>query len=95
MYEWNEEKRNAVLLKHSIDFFDVVEIFAQDHLILHARSDVEERRIAVGQMNSVTLAVVYTHRDGAIRIITARRARKNEREQFEALLARRSAGDEG
>ncbi|MFN3722459.1 MAG: BrnT family toxin [Paracoccaceae bacterium] len=95
MFEWDDAKRIATLEKHRIDFIDAAQVFVQAHLILHARSEVEDRKIAVGQLNGVTLAVVHTHRDGAIRIITARRARKNEREQFEALLARRSAGDEG
>lgn len=95
MFEWDETKRISTLEKHRIDFIDATEIFLQDHLLLPARSDIEDRKIAVGALNGVFLAVIHTKRDDAIRIITARRARKHEREQFEAYVARRTPGDEG
>jgi len=94
MFEWDEAKRLATLQKHSLDFIDAAEIFLQEHLLLAARSDVEDRKIAVGQLNGIFLAVIHTSRGDAIRIITARRARKHEREQCEAYVARRNPGDE-
>ncbi|MDO9639197.1 MAG: BrnT family toxin [Pseudotabrizicola sp.] len=95
MFEWDETKRLATLEKHSIDFIDAAEIFLQEHLLLMARSEIEDRRIAVGQFHGVFLAVIHTRRGDSIRIITARRARKYEREQFEAYVARRTPGEEG
>ncbi|MDR7124503.1 BrnT family toxin [Pseudotabrizicola sp. 4114] len=93
-FEWDETKRLATLEKHSIDFVAAVEIFLNAHLLLPARSDIEERRIAVGLMKGKVLAVVHTRRGGTIRIITARRARNHEREQFEAYVAFRNPGEE-
>ncbi|MFN4154280.1 MAG: BrnT family toxin [Paracoccaceae bacterium] len=95
MFEWDETKRISTIEKHSIDFIDAAEIFLQDHLLVSARSDIEDRKIAVGPLNGVFLAVIHTRRDDVIRIITARRARKDEREQFEAYVARRTPGEEG
>lgn len=94
MFEWNEEKRDATLEKQGIDFLDAAEVFATDHLILSARSEVEQRQIAVGRVNDVAIAVVFTLREGAIRIITARRARTNEREAYDSHVARRDAKNE-
>ena len=94
MFEWDEEKRDATLDKHGLDFLDVAEIFATDHLILPARSEIEHRQMVVGQVNDVAIAVAFTLREDTIRIITARRARKNEREALEAHVARRDAKNE-
>ncbi|RBI84702.1 BrnT family toxin [Rhodosalinus halophilus] len=93
-YEWNEAKRVTTLEKHGIDFRDATEVFETVHLELEARSDVELRRIAVGEVDGVTIAVVFTRREDAIRIITARKARRDEREQYQALLARRGSEDD-
>uniref|UniRef100_UPI003B51AB67 BrnT family toxin n=1 Tax=Roseovarius indicus TaxID=540747 RepID=UPI003B51AB67 len=94
MFEWDEDKRNLTLEKHGLDFLDAAEVFADDHLILTARSEIEQRRIAIGPVNGVAIAVVFTMRGEIIRIITARRARRNEREAYDAHVARRDAENE-
>ncbi|WP_323763858.1 BrnT family toxin [Marinovum sp.] len=94
MFEWDEAKRQATLEKHGIDFVDAVEIFSTTHLVVGARSEIESRKLAVGELDQETISVIFTIRDDAIRIITARRARRNEREQYYALLSRRNSGDE-
>jgi uncharacterized protein len=94
MFEWDEEKRLSTVKKHGIDFVDAAEIFSTEFLCLKARSDIEQRLIAVGMLQDIPIAVVFTKRDEVIRIITARRARKNEREYFQAHVARRNAENE-
>jgi uncharacterized DUF497 family protein len=94
MFEWDEDKRHNTLRKHGIDFIDAAEIFAGEHLCVSARSEIEQRQIAVGYLNGIPIAVVFTIRDDAIRIITARRARRNEREAYDAHVARRDAETE-
>ena len=94
MFEWDEKKRDQTLKKHGIDFFDAAEIFLGEHLCVSARSEIEQRQIAVAYLNGIPIAVVFTIRDDAIRIITARRARLNEREAFDAHVARRDAETE-
>jgi uncharacterized DUF497 family protein len=94
MFEWDEQKRVVTIEKHGIDFVDAAEIFASGYLSLPAQSEAENREIAVGYVNGVAIAVVFTIRDDAIRIITARRARKNEREAYDTHVARRDAENE-
>lgn len=94
-FEWDESKRLLALEKHGIDFIDAAEIFFGPHMILPGRSDAEQRQRAIAPLNSTTICVVFTVRDSRIRIITARVARKNEREGYQKLLDRTASGDEG
>ena len=95
VFEWDDEKRLATIAKHRIDFLDAIEIFGGKVLILSGRSEIESRQRAVAPLNGKMICVVFTMRDEITRIITARVARKNEREQYQALYAGRNQGDEG
>ena len=92
--EWDEKKRLLTLAKHEIDFADAIEIFFADHLVLPGRSEIEERKRAIAPLVGKMICVIFTQREGAIGIIPARVARKNEREQYQAIFARRDSGDE-
>ncbi|WP_114966996.1 BrnT family toxin [Alkalilacustris brevis] len=94
-FSWDETKRLRAIEKHKIDFADAATIFLGFHLVLPARSDIEQRQIAVGKLNGIVISVVYTVRGETCRIITARRARRDEREHYEALLSGRDSPDEG
>ena len=94
-FEWDEKKRLATFAKHKIDFLDAIEIFGGPVLILLGRSEIESRQRAVAPWNGAIICVVFTMRDEVTRIITARVARQNEREQYQALYAGRNPGDEG
>ena len=94
MFEWDENKRRATLEKREIDFLDMIEILIAPHLTLDARSDIEQRIIAVAPLNGSYFAVVYTMRGESYRIITARKARRDEREQYQALFSGRDSEDE-
>jgi len=47
-------------------------------------SDIEDRYITIGEINGVAIVVfvVYTERDDAIRLISARKATKQERRAY-------------
>lgn len=81
-FEWDDNKNRLNLAKHSIDFEDAVEIF--DHPLLLHRSDRnnEERWVAIGTSGNHVIAVIFTRRNDVIRIISARAARKNEKESY-------------
>ncbi len=83
LFDWDEDKRSSTLAKHGIDFEDAVRIF-DGRPVVHAPSKYpnEERWIATGKLSGQMLSVVYTFRDNKIRIITARRARKNEKRKY-------------
>ena len=85
-FEWDENKRQAVLRERRIDFRDAVRIFDGPVLETLARHPVETRWIAVGIVDGREITVVYTVRDGRRRIITARRARTHERREYHAYV---------
>ena len=79
-YEWDERKRRANAKKHGIDFIDVPEVFDSDVVILpDERFHYNETRfIGIGILKSQVVVVAYTERGENIRIISARKATKNE-----------------
>jgi uncharacterized DUF497 family protein len=53
------------------------------------RHEYGERRIkAIGELNGVIISVVYTWRRDRRRLISARKARADEREEYQAKLAK-------
>ena len=82
--EWDNNKAASNLIKHKIDFEDAKNIFLDpNRLEREDKRDYNETRIQViGIVNQVVLFVVYTKRNGRYRIISARRANKNERRQY-------------
>jgi uncharacterized DUF497 family protein len=87
--EWDERKRRANLAKHGIDFAALDQMFAGDLVEeVDARRDYGEKRIkAIGEMNGVVVSVVYTWRGARRRLISARKARADERKEYQAKLA--------
>ena len=85
-FEWDENKRQAVLEERRIDFRDAVRIFDGPVLETLSRHPAETRWVAVGIVDGKEIAVVYTVRDGRRRIITVRRARAHERREYHAYV---------
>lgn len=79
-FEWNENKRQTNITKHGIDFMDAQKIFDYDTVTIEDNrfNYGEQRFIAIGLLNSKMIVVVYTERENIIRIISARKATKNE-----------------
>ena len=79
-FVWDEEKRRINLTRHGIDFVHVAQVF--DGLTLDLddnRYDYGERRVfTLGLLNGEVVAIGYTQTDDLIRLITARRASRNE-----------------
>ena len=81
LFEWDEAKNRANILKHGIDFNDVPGIFQHPMLVYHdyRMAYGEERWITIGLIKTLIGVVVYTERrDDVIRIISARKATKQE-----------------
>ena len=86
-FEWDDHKEQINIQKHGIDFSTAALVFNDIYRIetydsLH--SDIEDRYITIGQINSITLIVmfVYTERTDVIRIISARLATTREKEAY-------------
>jgi uncharacterized protein len=90
-FEWDDAKRQANLAKHGIDFEDVVLAMDETAYIYRSAYDREERWIAICQESGRLIAVVFTTRGSACRIISARIARQNERRNYHAHHSRRNS----
>ena len=83
--EWDSRKAAANLEKHGIDFADAVAVFLDELAVTipDDRAD-EERFITLGtDALGRLLVLVYTWRGENIRLISARRATRRERRQYE------------
>lgn len=86
-FEWDENKAAVNLSKHGISFEEArtvfddplsVDFYDPDH------SDEEERYIIVGESQQGNLLIVsYTERADFIRLISARKVTRVEREVYE------------
>jgi uncharacterized DUF497 family protein len=79
-FEWDEAKRRSNLRKHGIDFVGVEQLFEGVTVtILDDRADYgEERFVTFGLLDGRVVAVAHTEADKVIRIISVRKATKNE-----------------
>jgi uncharacterized protein len=88
LFEWYEEKRLENLTKHGIDFLDAKEIWQGEVLEVPSeqREHGEQRYIAYGLLEGRIIAVVFTWRREARRLISARRARRHERQDYQDVF---------
>jgi uncharacterized protein len=79
-FEWDEQKRQVNIKKHGIDFQDIAEVFDGDTVTIPDKCfDYGENRfIVIGILKNMVIVVVYAERGENIRIISARKATKNE-----------------
>jgi uncharacterized DUF497 family protein len=88
-FEWDERKRQSNLAKHGLDFPDVSAVFEEPHIVVpSAYEGGEDRFLAIGVLEGRLVTVVYTIRSEAIRIISFRRARHEERQKYQELYGR-------
>jgi uncharacterized DUF497 family protein len=87
-FEWDENKCLKNIEERYIDFQDVVGIW--DGPIVEHRDDRsnygEDRFVAIGAVGERVFAVVYTMRGETCRIISARKARRDEREKYNRAI---------
>lgn len=89
-FEWDDRKASANLAKHQVSFEEARSVFLDEDALLIpdvAHPQDEDRFILLGaSLQLRTLVVVHCYRQAAevIRIISARRANRSERDQYEA-----------
>ncbi len=89
MFEWDEAKSRRNLRERGFDFEFAARIFEGD-LLEHEdrRRDYGERRlVSIGEIDGEVFAIVYTWRGANRRIISARRARRGERDAYRQAFA--------
>jgi uncharacterized protein len=80
-FEWDDNKNKVNIQQHEIDFHDAKLIFRHPMLIkTDTRKDYGEKRlVGLGLLHDAVVVIVFTRRKDVIRIISIRRANKNER----------------
>lgn len=83
-YEWDENKREANLDKHEVDFLAALEFDWQTALVYEdGRSGYDERRFwALGLIQERVHVLVFTRRESFVRIISLRKANRRETRRF-------------
>lgn len=86
-FQWDAKKSASNEAKHGISFLQAVQIFRGPILkTSDTRRDYGEIRfIALGVFDSEVLRVVFTERDGDIRLISAWKAGKDDRRKYQSL----------
>jgi uncharacterized DUF497 family protein len=88
-FEWDRLKAATNLVKHGIDFTDALDVFEDmELLIIVDRQRYSELRYrAIGRVDDQVLSVAYLMKAEVCRIISARRASRNERKHYRTLSA--------
>ena len=87
-FTWDEEKAKANVRKHRVSFEEASSVFADEYVRLKhdpEHSDEEDRFIILGFSSTLRILVVchvYREGDRVIRLISARKATRNERKQY-------------
>jgi len=83
--EWDERKSAANFRKHGIGFADAATVLHDDYAITIPDEGLDEQRFVTTGMDALgrVLVVVYTWREGRVRLISARSATPRERRQYE------------
>ncbi len=88
-FEWDENKNTINRQKHKISFEEAKTVFYDENALLiddPDHSETEDRFILLGLSREAKLLVVchcYRQSDTVIRIISARKATKNEAKYYE------------
>jgi len=84
-FEFDPDKSATNLKKHGIDFLEAQVLWEDaDRLIVPARTQGEARYMLVGKMGQKHWSAIFTYRGEAVRIISVRRARKEEVDAYES-----------
>ena len=87
-FEWDENKNEINKRKHKISFEEASTVFYDAEALMipdHKHSEQEERFVILGTSSKAILLVVchcYRQSETVIRIISARKATKNEEHQY-------------
>jgi uncharacterized DUF497 family protein len=96
-YEWDSGKEAANLAKHGISFVAAARVLESGSTLeLPSVRGGEARWVAIGAHPTTgkLIAVVYTAREDRFRIISARRARKDEEEEYRRRTQGKGPGRE-
>lgn len=91
-FEWDEEKRQAVLIERNVDLLDAALIFEGPVITEpdNRRDYGEPRFVSLGMVEGKAFYVVHTNREGVVRLITAWQGGRNGKRKHQARFASRN-----
>lgn len=83
-FTWSEAKRKSNLKNHGLDFLDAFKVFeGLTYTFEDDRHDYGEQRfVTLGLLNGIPVSIAHTETENHIRIISFRKATKNEQNIF-------------
>lgn len=84
-FDWDPLKNLTNEAKHGISFEEATDVFDDPaHIVENSTRPEhgEERLLAIGHVRLHLVSVIFTYRHGGQRIISARRANRNERARY-------------
>ena len=84
-FQFDQHKSETNRTKHGIDFLDAQALWLDpDRVEVPARTEDEPRFMVIGRIGHRVWSAVITYRDGKVRIISVRAARKEEVDIYES-----------
>ncbi len=84
-FEWDATKAEINRYKHGVSFQNAAAVFSDPKALFRedpAHSEVEARRLVMGRARGWLLVVAFTVRGDRVRLISARRASRQERRSY-------------
>jgi uncharacterized protein len=85
-FEWDSKKAEANKVKHGVSFVEAITVFADPLARIFEdpeHSETERREIIIGHSNKRNLILVTFVEDDRVRLISARKATRTERKDYE------------
>lgn len=89
-FEYDPKKSKINKEKHGIDFEEAKEVWEGEYAELKTNYVDEPRYMVIGKILEKFWSVIITYREAIIRIISARRSRKNEEEIYRETKAKKN-----
>jgi uncharacterized DUF497 family protein len=93
-FDWNSSKREQTFQDRHIAFDDAPIVFQGPIIVRRSDREGEARYMVFGFLEDVEVVFVCTFRGDLCWIISARRARRDERKKYHAHLPRHPAEDQ-
>ncbi len=83
-FSWDKEKRKENIKKHGLDFADAGIVFSGVTITLEDDRNFygEQRFVTIGMLQSIIVVIVHTEDNNDIRVISMRKATKNEKKLY-------------
>lgn len=83
-FEFDPDKSLTNKAKHGIDFVEAQALWDDPWLLVApARTEGEPRNLSIGQLDGRHWAAIWAMRNGKVRLISVRRARREEVDYYE------------